>query len=152
MPFMSRMQEGELGPYKGYCSTGPKFGCPSAAGCRVENEGLTMYMHRDPSSSLPKLDALQEQENENALHHFCFHTSMYVCCLCVLAGRPICKLHLPPGELHADVNGDGIMDHVQYGSGKQYTWSLLPAVSRTRGNQSKKAAQTVSVPPSSWLP
>lgn len=31
----------------------------------------------------------------------------------LFSGRPICKLHLPPGELHADVNGDGIMDHVQ---------------------------------------
>lgn len=28
------------------------------------------------------------------------------------AGRTICKLHLPPGMLHADLNGDGVLDHV----------------------------------------
>jgi hypothetical protein len=29
------------------------------------------------------------------------------------AGRTICKLHLPPSGLHADINGDGVLDHVQ---------------------------------------
>ena len=29
------------------------------------------------------------------------------------AGRTICKLHLPSPGLHADVNGDGVLDHVQ---------------------------------------
>jgi hypothetical protein len=41
--------------------------------------------------------------------HFCFpflSSSMP-------AGRTICKLHLAPGELHADINGDGVVDHVQ---------------------------------------
>ncbi|KAH7668536.1 Integrin alpha N-terminal domain-containing protein [Dioscorea alata] len=29
------------------------------------------------------------------------------------SGRTICKLHLPEGGLHADINGDGVLDHVQ---------------------------------------
>lgn len=29
------------------------------------------------------------------------------------SGRTICKLHLPDGGLHADINGDGVLDHVQ---------------------------------------
>ena len=29
------------------------------------------------------------------------------------AGRTICKLHLPSPGLHADINGDGVLDHVQ---------------------------------------
>lgn len=29
------------------------------------------------------------------------------------SGRTICKLHLQEGGLHADVNGDGVLDHVQ---------------------------------------
>lgn len=29
------------------------------------------------------------------------------------SGRTICKLHLTEGGLHADVNGDGVLDHVQ---------------------------------------
>jgi hypothetical protein len=24
----------------------------------------------------------------------------------------VCKLHLPPRTLHADVNGDGVLDHI----------------------------------------
>ena len=43
-------------------------------------------------------------------------------CCCIVAacnklyaGRTICKLHLAPGTLHADVNGDGVVDHVQVG-------------------------------------
>ncbi|THU44995.1 hypothetical protein C4D60_Mb02t13220 [Musa balbisiana] len=29
------------------------------------------------------------------------------------SGRTICQLHLPEGGLHADINGDGVLDHVQ---------------------------------------
>ncbi|KAL4351814.1 hypothetical protein GQ457_06G039990 [Hibiscus cannabinus] len=29
------------------------------------------------------------------------------------SGRTICKLHLQEGGLHADINGDGVLDHVQ---------------------------------------
>lgn len=31
----------------------------------------------------------------------------------LFSGRPVCKLHLPSGALHSDLNGDGIVDHVQ---------------------------------------
>ena len=31
----------------------------------------------------------------------------------LFTGRPVCKLHLQSGSLHADLNGDGIVDHVQ---------------------------------------
>ena len=34
------------------------------------------------------------------------------CCL-LCAGRTICKLHLPAPGLHADINGDGVLDHIQ---------------------------------------
>lgn len=29
------------------------------------------------------------------------------------SGRTLCKLHLPTPGLHADLNGDGVLDHVQ---------------------------------------
>ncbi|XWS33815.1 hypothetical protein CRYUN_Cryun22dG0115200 [Craigia yunnanensis] len=32
------------------------------------------------------------------------------------SGRTICKLHLQEGGLHADINGDGVLDHVQVGA------------------------------------
>ncbi|KAF8060078.1 hypothetical protein HT031_005017 [Scenedesmus sp. PABB004] len=35
----------------------------------------------------------------------------------LFSGRTLCKLHLPPGVLHADINGDGVIDHVAVGSG-----------------------------------
>lgn len=31
-------------------------------------------------------------------------------------GRTLCKLHLAPAQLHADINGDGVIDHVAVGS------------------------------------
>ncbi|KAG1681506.1 hypothetical protein FOA52_014012 [Chlamydomonas sp. UWO 241] len=31
----------------------------------------------------------------------------------LFTGRTVCKLHLPRGALHADINGDGVVDHVQ---------------------------------------
>uniref|UniRef100_A0A7N0UBT2 FG-GAP repeat-containing protein n=1 Tax=Kalanchoe fedtschenkoi TaxID=63787 RepID=A0A7N0UBT2_KALFE len=38
-------------------------------------------------------------------------------------GRTICKLHLTEGGLHADINGDGVLDHVQVvgGNGAEQT-------------------------------
>jgi hypothetical protein len=29
------------------------------------------------------------------------------------SGRTLCQLHLPALGLHADLNGDGVLDHVQ---------------------------------------
>lgn len=29
------------------------------------------------------------------------------------SGRTVCKLHLPPGGLHTDLNADGVPDHIQ---------------------------------------
>ncbi|KAG2434923.1 hypothetical protein HYH02_012121 [Chlamydomonas schloesseri] len=30
----------------------------------------------------------------------------------LFSGRTVCKLHLPPRTLHADLNGDGVLDHI----------------------------------------
>jgi hypothetical protein len=35
------------------------------------------------------------------------------------AGRTLCKLHMPSNILHADINGDGVIDHVAVGSGSE---------------------------------
>jgi hypothetical protein len=32
-------------------------------------------------------------------------------------GRTLCELHLPPEQLHADVNGDGVIDHIALAPG-----------------------------------
>ncbi|XP_077225920.1 FG-GAP repeat-containing protein [Tasmannia lanceolata] len=39
------------------------------------------------------------------------------------SGRTVCKLHLQEGGLHADINGDGVLDHVQVvgGNGAEKT-------------------------------
>lgn len=35
----------------------------------------------------------------------------------IYTGRTLCKLHLPSPGLHVDLNGDGIVDHLQaYGT------------------------------------
>jgi hypothetical protein len=36
------------------------------------------------------------------------------------AGRTLCKLHMPANILHADINGDGVIDHVAVGSGSEW--------------------------------
>ncbi len=45
--------------------------------------------------------------------HECICNLMSRACTGTFAGRTICKLHLPSPGLHADVNGDGVLDHVQ---------------------------------------
>ena len=40
-----------------------------------------------------------------------------MCFRLVPAGRTLCQLHLPAGALHADVNADGVIEHVQVSSG-----------------------------------
>ena len=39
------------------------------------------------------------------------------------SGRPVCKLHLSPGALHADIDGDGTIDHVQVGVNRNLVWT-----------------------------
>ncbi|XP_024976467.1 uncharacterized protein LOC112514307 [Cynara cardunculus var. scolymus] len=41
----------------------------------------------------------------------------------LVSGRTLCKLHLQEGGLHADINGDGVLDHVQAvgGNGAEQT-------------------------------
>ncbi|XP_078447906.1 FG-GAP repeat-containing protein [Wolffia australiana] len=41
------------------------------------------------------------------------------------SGRTLCKLHLPEGGLHADINGDGVLDHVQAVGGRGVERSVV---------------------------
>ncbi|MQM13049.1 hypothetical protein Taro_045972, partial [Colocasia esculenta] len=58
---------------------------------------------------VPNVVVAHEKEGIEAVH--------------LATGRTICKLHLPEGGLHADVNGDGVLDHVQAvgGNGAEQT-------------------------------
>ncbi|XP_019177507.1 PREDICTED: uncharacterized protein LOC109172727 [Ipomoea nil] len=48
---------------------------------------------------VPNVVVAHEKEGIEAVH--------------LASGRTICKLHLQEGGLHADINGDGVLDHVQ---------------------------------------
>uniref|UniRef100_A0A0E0N8E6 FG-GAP repeat-containing protein n=1 Tax=Oryza rufipogon TaxID=4529 RepID=A0A0E0N8E6_ORYRU len=48
---------------------------------------------------VPNVVVAHEKEGIEAVH--------------LASGRTICKLHLTEGGLHADINGDGVLDHVQ---------------------------------------
>lgn len=48
---------------------------------------------------LPNVIVAHQKEGIEAVH--------------LATGRTICKLHLQEGGLHADINGDGVLDHVQ---------------------------------------
>ncbi|KAK6150597.1 hypothetical protein DH2020_015529 [Rehmannia glutinosa] len=48
---------------------------------------------------VPNVVVAHEKEGIEAIH--------------LASGRTLCKLHLQEGGLHADINGDGVLDHVQ---------------------------------------
>ncbi|CAN0861474.1 hypothetical protein LINGRAHAP2_LOCUS8216 [Linum grandiflorum] len=48
---------------------------------------------------VPNVVVAHQKEGIEALH--------------LASGRTLCKLHLQEGGLHADINGDGVLDHVQ---------------------------------------
>ncbi|KAL9241667.1 hypothetical protein vseg_015750 [Gypsophila vaccaria] len=58
---------------------------------------------------VPNVVVAHEKEGIEALH--------------LASGRTVCKLHLQEGGLHADINGDGVLDHVQVvgGNGAEQT-------------------------------
>lgn len=58
---------------------------------------------------LPNVIVAHQKEGIEALH--------------LATGRTVCKLNLPEGGLHADINGDGVLDHVQVvgGNGAEQT-------------------------------
>ncbi|CAI0392947.1 unnamed protein product [Linum tenue] len=58
---------------------------------------------------VPNVVVAHQKEGIEALH--------------LASGRTLCKLHLQEGGLHADINGDGVLDHVQAvgGSGAEKT-------------------------------
>ncbi|KAL5557611.1 hypothetical protein UlMin_039847 [Ulmus minor] len=58
---------------------------------------------------LPNVVVAHQKEGIEAVH--------------LASGRTLCKLHLQEGGLHADVNGDGVLDHVQAvgGNGAEQT-------------------------------
>ncbi|KAJ6929902.1 hypothetical protein NC652_013690 [Populus alba x Populus x berolinensis] len=58
---------------------------------------------------LPNVVVAHQKEGIEAVH--------------LASGRTLCKLHLQDGGLHADINGDGVLDHVQAvgGNGAEQT-------------------------------
>ncbi|KAK7309318.1 hypothetical protein RJT34_05945 [Clitoria ternatea] len=58
---------------------------------------------------VPNVVVAHQKEGIEALH--------------LASGRTLCKLHLKEGGLHADINGDGVLDHVQAvgGNGAEQT-------------------------------
>ncbi|XP_048335158.2 uncharacterized protein LOC107407575 isoform X2 [Ziziphus jujuba] len=58
---------------------------------------------------LPNVVVAHQKEGIEAVH--------------LATGRTLCKLHLQEGGLHADINGDGVLDHVQAvgGNGAEQT-------------------------------
>lgn len=58
---------------------------------------------------IPNVIVAHEKEGIEAVH--------------LVTGRTVCKLHLQEGGLHADINGDGVLDHVQVvgGNGAERT-------------------------------
>ena len=53
----------------------------------------------DQASAPPNVLVAHLEEGMEAVHLY--------------SGRTICKLHLPSGGLHTDLNADGVPDHIQ---------------------------------------
>ncbi|CAI6009301.1 unnamed protein product [Closterium sp. NIES-65] len=74
----------------------------------------------DAAGSTKKAKHAQHHVHGNALaHHWWAHNAVIahleegIEVIHLYSGRTICKLLLPDHGLHADVNGDGVLDHVQ---------------------------------------
>ncbi|XP_073289228.1 uncharacterized protein [Primulina huaijiensis] len=60
---------------------------------------------------VPNVIVAHEKEGIEAIH--------------LATGRTLCKLHLQEGGLHADINGDGVLDHVQVVGGNGAEQSVI---------------------------
>lgn len=60
---------------------------------------------------VPNVVVAHEKEGIEAVH--------------LASGRTLCKLHLQEGGLHADINGDGVLDHVQVVGGNGFEQSVV---------------------------
>ncbi|KAH9606457.1 hypothetical protein KSS87_002855 [Heliosperma pusillum] len=60
---------------------------------------------------VPNVVVAHEKEGIEAVH--------------LATGRTICKLHLQEGGLHADINGDGVLDHVQVVGGNGFEQTVV---------------------------
>lgn len=60
---------------------------------------------------VPNVIVAHEKEGIEAVH--------------LATGRTLCKLHLQEGGLHADINGDGVLDHVQVVGGNGAEQSVI---------------------------
>mmetsp|Transcript_21460 Transcript_21460/g.51195 ORF Transcript_21460/g.51195 Transcript_21460/m.51195 type:complete len:700 (-) Transcript_21460:224-2323(-) len=63
--------------------------------------------HIDPHKGPPNVLVAHMEEGIEAIHLY--------------TGRTICQLHLPKEGLHADINGDGVLDHAMPYGGKPRT-------------------------------
>ncbi|RCV23336.1 hypothetical protein SETIT_4G290700v2 [Setaria italica] len=74
-----------------------------ASSNKVRKTQRTMYIPTITNHTqvwwVPNVIVAHEKEGIEAVH--------------LASGRTICKLHLTEGGLHADINGDGVLDHVQ---------------------------------------
>lgn len=72
-------------------------------------------------------------------------------------GRTLCELHLAPGQLHVDVNGDGVIDHIALGgSGRGASDAAAPLLHHVRTQRHQalgpcQAQATSGVPPNEQL-
>ncbi|KAI0488304.1 hypothetical protein KFK09_028132 [Dendrobium nobile] len=106
----------ELGPSMSFGASvyAGLFGSVAALrfACEVLNTGALMRFNYPFQASLyptiknhtqlwwvPNVVVAHQKEGIEAVH--------------LASGRTLCKLHLPEGGLHADINGDGVLDHVQ---------------------------------------
>ncbi|KAF2312355.1 hypothetical protein GH714_034340 [Hevea brasiliensis] len=80
---------------------------------------ITLYSNHNklhPAWWVPNVVVAHQKEGIEAVH--------------LASGRTLCKLHLREGGLHADINGDGVLDHVQAVEGNEA--ELLREMERSR--------------------
>lgn len=83
---------------------------------RVGNPVTTKLLNPPLKSSMPPTHSLVQVGHST--HHnisvnaLVAHLEEGLEVIHLFTGRTICKLHLPPGGLHQDINGDGVPDHV----------------------------------------
>ena len=106
---------------------------PSTAGLNHGNAVAKALSDAVSASSgskehLPSHIAESKRKSLSSPNVFVAHLAEGIQAIHLYTGRAICKLHLASPGLHADINGDGIIEHVQvYGSDPEYNYDAQHA-------------------------
>lgn len=100
----------------------------SHSGSTLTSGGIARWFsNRGQTSNLPPLAKMtvEPPKPNHTINALVAHLQEGLEAIHLYTGRTLCELHLVEGALHVDLNGDGVMDHIQVYGGSDKS-RLLP--------------------------